>query len=44
MFCPTCGQDIEWVDVEGDVQGGWWECEEKHRWRRSFGGFAPVRD
>ncbi|PVZ05815.1 hypothetical protein C8D89_11471 [Actinomycetospora cinnamomea] len=44
MICPSCGLDLEWIVSENAPGGGWWECEEHHRWRRSFGGLAPVQD
>lgn len=42
MFCPTCGLDMYWVVADNDPVGGWWQCDDEHRWRRAFGGFAPL--
>jgi RimJ/RimL family protein N-acetyltransferase len=42
MFCPTCGLDMYWVVADDDPVGGWWQCDDAHRWRRAFGGFAPL--
>jgi hypothetical protein len=34
MECPECGQQMEWTANEDDVEGGWYQCPQNHRYRK----------
>ena len=34
MDCPECGKQMTWTPNEEDVEGGWFECPENHRYRK----------
>jgi predicted RNA-binding Zn-ribbon protein involved in translation (DUF1610 family) len=34
MECPECGQQMEWTAIEDDVEGGWYQCPQNHRYRK----------
>jgi len=44
MTCPECHDRLVWIPLNEDPDGGWWQCSDEHRYRRSGNQLVPLQD